>query len=112
MRPTTAILCALSLTACGAPQMTPPDPVVIRQRPPEALTRCPAAPEPPNLPPLAVAATVPRAAVVQRDVATGRWVGQVLASHALCRANSMVLRRFLGFDQVGAGPGLHGAAQR
>lgn len=97
MRRAMMILCVLSSSACAGPA-PPPEPVVIQQRPPEVLTRCPEAPEPPRLPPLAAGATVPRADVVQRDVATGRWLGQLLGAHATCHANSVALRRFYGFD--------------
>jgi hypothetical protein len=96
------MLCALcacgGASGCAGREAAAPEPVVIAQRPPEVLTRCPAAPEPPTLPALPAGASVPRTTVMQRDVATGRYLGQVLAAHATCRANSVALRGLLGFD--------------
>ena len=53
MRPVMmSILCALSMSACASRDPPAPEPVVIQQRPPEVLTRCPDSPEPPRLAPL------------------------------------------------------------
>jgi hypothetical protein len=75
---------------------------VVQVKPPEVLTVCPAADAPPRLPALPAGATVPRPVVVQRDVATGRYLAGVLKAHATCRANAAALRRLYGFDAAPA----------